>query len=218
MSASVIHFDLTQAPGLPAEWGDPSLAKRIAALRATALRGLSVDLRPYHRDHAEALRQLRNQPHNRAMLAQPEPLTTVQQSTWTDAYLDRTDDLCWTLFTPAGAFAGSTSLYDITADRAETGRLVLDEAAARLSPLLAETVLSVAWLGLQWLGLREIVARIQPANAKMITMHRRLGFTEIGPSEIRGAPYLAFALTAADFDLGPHRRLLEHWRQHHPRA
>lgn len=196
----------------PAEFAALPLPARIAHLRDAQLAGGSVVFTPYAAAYAEALRELRNLPHNQLHLAQNGPLGAEQQAAWAEAYFRRDDDLCWILLTPGGDFAGAISLYDITPAGGETGRLVLREDLARTTPMLAECELMVQWLAFGWLQLAVLRARVQPANAKMVTMHQRLGFRIAGPAEIRGVPYLALELAAADYRPEPHARVLRHWR------
>lgn len=205
-------LDVTVPSPPPPELAGLPLPARIAVLRRQSLRGISVVFRPYERAHGEALRALRNLPHNKANLAQSADITPEQQRGWEDAYFARPDDLCWTLFTPAGEFAGSVSLYDIAPALAETGRLVIREDIARATPIIAETELMIQHLAFAWLGLAHVAARIQPANAKMVTMHERLGFRVTGPDEIRGVPYLRLEIAADGFRPGPHAKVLRHWR------
>lgn len=188
------------------------LPAKIAALRQHGLRGISVRLQPYERRFGESLRTLRNQPENRAKLAQTGELTAEQQQAWEDAYFARADDLCWIVLTPSGEFSGAVALYDLTTDAAETGRLVLREEIARSTPAIAECELMMQWLAFGWLGLRRVTAQIQPTNAKMVAMHERLGFVATGPSQIRGVPYTRFEVTADHFRPEPHLRVLRHWR------
>lgn len=212
-SASTLPCDLTTRTTPPAWLAALPPAGKVAALRRHPLRGISVILHPYERGYGEALRALRNQPHNKLNLAQSADITAGQQRAWEDGYFARADDLCWVLLTPAHAFAGAVALYDITPEAAETGRLVVREEVARTSPVIAECELMVQWLAFGWLGLRRVTARIQPANQKMITMHERLGFVATGPSEIRGVPYQQFEVSAARFRPEPHVKVLAHWRQ-----
>jgi RimJ/RimL family protein N-acetyltransferase len=188
------------------------LPQKIAALRSSRLRGISVVFQPYERAYGEQLRALRNQPNNKLNLAQSSDISAEQQRAWEDGYFARSDDLCWILLTTERVFAGAVALYDITADSAETGRLVVREEVARATPMIADCELMVQWLAFQWFGLRSVRAQIQPANTKMITMHERLGFRLLGPSSIRGVPYLQFEITADNFRPGPHEKVLRHWR------
>lgn len=213
MNPATVHpLDVTVPSPAPAELVPLVLPERIGALRRMRLRGISVEFRPYAREHAEPLRQLRNQPNNKANLAQAADLTPDEQRRWEEAYFARTDDLCWALFNPAGEFTGAVALYDIAPSGAETGRLVIREDVARLSPIIAETELMVQLLAFAWLGLPRLSARIQPGNAKMVAMHERLGFAVTGPDEIRGVPYLRLEIPATAFRPGPHLKVLRHWR------
>lgn len=206
-------LDVIDRTPAPAWLASRNLPAKIAALRQSALRGISVRLQPYERRFGEELRTLRNQPDNRAKLAQADELTAAQQQAWEDAYFARKDDLCWIVQTPTGEFAGAVALYDITTDGAETGRLVLREEIARSTPAIAECELMIQWLAFGWLGLPRVTAQIQPTNAKMVAMHERLGFVVTGPSQIRGVPYLRFEVPAGRFRPEPHLRVLRHWRE-----
>lgn len=188
------------------------LPARIAHLRNARLEGSSVVFTPYEDGFAEPLRALRNLPHNQLHLAQNGPLSAEQQAAWAAAYFRRADDLCWILLTPRDEFAGAISLYDIAASGGETGRLVMREEVAQMTPMLAECELMVQWLAFGWLGLAAVRARVQPANAKMVAMHQRLGFRITGPTEIRGVPYLALEIGADEYRPEPHARVLRHWR------
>lgn len=207
-----VLLDVTVPSPAPPMLAGRDLPARIAVLRQLRLQGISVEFRPYAREHGEPLRILRNQPNNKANLAQPTDITPEQQQRWEEGYFARSDDLCWALFTSSGQFAGAVSLYDITPAAAETGRLVMREDAARLTPMIAETELMVQHLAFAWLGIQRVLARIQPGNTKMLAMHRRLGFAVTGPDEIRGVPYLRLEIDAARFAPGPQLKVLRHWR------
>lgn len=212
-SFETLPLDVALRSPAPAALAALPLVEKVAALRRCELRGITVVLRPYEFSDCEDLRLLRNQPNNQINLAQTSDLTAAQQRAWSEAYLARTDDLCWTLRTIAGEFAGAISLYDIQPRSAETGRLVLREELARSSPILAESELMMQWLAFGWLRLERVLARVQPTNAKMVTMHERLGFTITGPTAIRGIPYLQLEIAASAFRPDAHLRVLEHWRR-----
>ena len=218
MNAGVaeVALDVTLRSPAPEWLARLPLASQLAALRQTRLRGIAVTFSPYERHQGEQLRALRNQPHNKLNLAQDSDITAEQQRAWEDGYFSRPNDLCWILRSTADEFAGAVSLYDIDATAAETGRLVIREEVARSSPIIAECELMVQWLAFSWLGLPRIVARIQPANAKMIAMHQRLGFRPAGTSSIRGVPYRQFEIPAAHFHPEPHLRVLHHWKNRPP--
>jgi len=205
-------LDVIVRPPAPTALAVLPLPEKIALLRRHRLRGISVVFHPYERSYGETLRELRNLPHNKANLAQDADITPEQQRGWEDGYFARPDDLCWILLSPAGAFTGSVSLYDIGADSTETGRLVIREDAARSTPVIAETELMIQWLGFGWLGLTRIGARIQPGNSKMVVMHERLGFRVTGPSTIRGVPYLQLEIATSGFRPEPHLKVLRHWQ------
>lgn len=205
-------LDVIDRTPAPAWLAGLDLREKVAALRTRTLRGISVQLRPYDRSDGDALRALRNRPENRVKLAQAGVLTAAQQRAWEDAYFIRPDDLCWIVQTHRGDFAGAVALYDISADSAETGRLVLREEIARGTPAIAECGLMMQWLAFGWLGLRRVVAQIQPTNLKMIAMHERLGYAPIGPGCIRGVPYTRFEVLASNFRPEPHLKVLRHWR------
>src|SRR5687768_9699251 len=101
----------TPAPAWFSAW---PLPEKIAALRAHALKGISIILTPYERRLGEALRALRNQPNNRQNLAQDQEITAEKQHAWEEGYFARTDDVNWIVLTPAHEFAGAIALYDIT--------------------------------------------------------------------------------------------------------
>ena len=204
-------LDVTARTPAPATLAGAALPDRIALLRRHRVEGLTVAFQPYGREFGDSLRTLRNLPANKAGLAQAADITPEGQRAWEDGYFARTDDLCWILLLPGPhPFAGSVSLYDIGAESAETGRLVVREEAARSTPVIAECELMVQWLAFAWLGLPRITARVQPGNAKMVAMHERLGFRVTGPSEIRGVPYLRLEAGASDFRPEPHARVLRH--------
>jgi len=209
-------LDVTLRTPAPPALAAVPLDKKIGLLRQHRLRGYCVVFHPYERSFGDELRGLRNLPHNKANLAQGADLTAEQQRAWEDGYFGRTDDLCWILLTVAGAFAGSISLYDIGLDSTETGRLVVREEVARSTPIIAECELMIQWLAFAWLGLPHVGARIQPGNVKMMAMHERLGYRITGPSTIRGVAYRQLKVSAAEFRLEPHLKVLLHLRRRLP--
>lgn len=128
-------------------------------------------------------RDWRNQDHVRKWFLNSDPITPEQHRAWWERYRHRDDDFVFvieeteTLERPVG----QVSIYNIdwVAGRAEFGRLLIGDVAARgrgLARLATERVVAAA---LNDWGLREVYLEVRSANAPAITIYQSCGFREI---------------------------------------
>lgn len=174
-----------------------TVADQVLALRGAPTRGAIVDLVPYAPAHHDRVIAMRNTDRATYFLHQPAPLTHEGQSRWFEGYSARRDDVQWAICRKDGTVVGATALYNITADRsrAEKGRLVVDDAYAREAPYTLEAELLLLDHAFGTFGLAQVDTCVRHDNGVMQSINARLGFVEVGAHDIRGVPYLDYALT-----------------------
>jgi RimJ/RimL family protein N-acetyltransferase len=152
------------------------IATTVAALRATRIEGLCVNLVPYAAEHAAKVVRLRNFPDVRHFLNQSSVSTIESQAAWHASYLQRRDDIFWMIEDKVGRTLGCNRLYDISAQRLEKGSLIVDPDLARGGPFALEADLLALECAFRRLAVASVITRTMPDNLKMQSMNARLGF------------------------------------------
>lgn len=121
------------------------------------IEGQIVDLSPVAEADLSDIIRLRNHPKMMYYLNQSQELTLTSQREWYDKYLQRNNDLYWTIKDKSGLVIGTNRLYDITSDRCEQGSLMVDNNYAMTAPYAAEAIM----LSLDFELLRTLQRKLQ---------------------------------------------------------
>lgn len=165
--------------------------------------GYGVRIRPVRMSDAAFIVWLRNQDHAKGKLGDSATDVSAQER-WLADYFDRAGDFYFIAETMnEGCPIGTTSIYDLTGDTAETGRFVVSPevpAAFQISLLTYD-------LAFDRLQLKELRATSVATNRTVHSYVRKLGFrqtkTEKDGRVIGGQPVdmLHFNLSAVDWSI-----------------
>jgi diamine N-acetyltransferase len=128
----------------------------------------------------EQARLWRNRDDIRHRFVNSDIITPEAQQRWWESYRDREDDLFFVIeeteegLGPVGALA----LYDIDNRRAEFGRLMIGEDAARGRGLAKQATTAALTIAFDHLDLDEVYLKVYPDNEPAIAVYRACGFKE----------------------------------------
>ena len=150
-----------------------------------------VKLRPLLESDIEPLRLLRNR--FRCYFINNEEIATDQQKTWFARYLEKQNDIMFSICCPSMEFAGAIALYDIDfkASYAEFGRIVVSEGAPKQTGTYAIEALLL--FARDVLHLTHISCSVLSGNIRAKTIYERLGFLKL--SEVEGLVYYQIDLS-----------------------
>ena len=104
------------------------IAELIEEYRQRDIEGRIINLSPVMEDDLPSIVRMRNALKMMYYFNQTEELTLSSQKKWYYKYLQRNDDLYWTIKDKKGNVIGANRLYDILPDRCEQGSLMIDSA------------------------------------------------------------------------------------------
>lgn len=158
------------------------------------IEGQIVDLSPVAEADLSDIIRLRNHPKMMYYLNQSQELTLTSQREWYDKYLQRNNDLYWTIKDKSGLVIGTNRLYDITSDRCEQGSLMVDNNYAMTAPYAAEAIMLSLDFAFDVLRMHAIINENRYDNKNMNSISRRFGFKFIRKTNIRGISYNYYEL------------------------
>ena len=134
----------------------------------------------------ERLRCWRNRDHIRKWFVHSAPIEPDQQRAWWDAYRSRPDDYMFVIEDVAEGLGavGAAALYNIDCERnrAEYGRMMIGESAARGRGLARTATRLVIEFAFDHLGLGEVYLEVFSDNDPAVAIYRSCGFEETGRS------------------------------------
>jgi len=146
----------------------------------------SCRLRLLEESDIERLRCWRNQYHILKWFIHSEPIEPDQQRAWWNAYRLRDDDYMFVIEEVAEGLGpvGAAALYHIDCERkrAEYGRLMIGESAARGRGLARTATELVIEFTFNQLGLSEVYLEVFSDNEPAVALYRGCGFEETGRS------------------------------------
>lgn len=136
--------------------------------------GFGIRIRPVRMDDAAFIVWLRHQEHTRGMVGDSAPDVPAQEQ-WLGNYFERDGDYYFIAETLSGVPVGTTSIYDVSGDMAETGRFVVcpDVPAAFPISLLTYD------LAFERMKLRALRATSVAGNRPVHSYVRKLGFQPV---------------------------------------
>ena len=141
-----------------------------------------ITLRPVEERDIESLRVWRNDAANARYIRKLPHITSEMQKAWFEKYLKDEDHIMFAA-ERAGELIGSASLYDIEADDAEFGKILIGNPAARgKGCALAVTSLCLR-AGFENLGLPRLHASVHTRNLPALKTYVRVGFLIDGTAQ-----------------------------------
>jgi RimJ/RimL family protein N-acetyltransferase len=136
--------------------------------------GFGIRIRPVRMDDAAFIVWLRHQEHARGRLG--DSATDVAgQERWLSAYFERAGDYYFIAETLNGLPVGTTSIYGLSGDTAETGRFVTCPDVPAAFPI---SILTYD-LAFERLKLKELRATSVASNRTVHSYVRKLGFRQV---------------------------------------
>ena len=89
------------------------IADIVRMYRERRIEGDFVDLVPFTLVDADNVVAMRNREKNRHFLNQTCIITTASQARWYKSYLERFDDIYWSIYNKQNQFIGTVRIYDI---------------------------------------------------------------------------------------------------------
>ncbi|MEZ9525449.1 UDP-4-amino-4,6-dideoxy-N-acetyl-beta-L-altrosamine N-acetyltransferase [Enterovibrio norvegicus] len=158
----------------------------------------TVSLRAMTKDDLDEVRQWRNAPETREKMFTTHEIKPDEHAVWFER-VQRDDMKRFYVVSIEGADIGMVSFTDINQEnrRAEWGFYKAPNAPAGVGFVMLHAALNHAF---DTLGLKQVDSRVLTINPKVLHLHNKLGFTQIGeaiaydPDE-NAIPYVDFALT-----------------------
>ena len=146
-----------------------------------------VRLRPLTRDDLPLTLAWRNHDGIRKWFFRDNKLTMLQHTGWFESYLERDNDFVFVIEETAELRrpVGQVALYQIdwVARRAEYGRLIIGDQAARGRGIAQQATRLLLDYGVQTLGLDEIYLEVFAHNVPALAVYRSCGFIITGHHE-----------------------------------
>lgn len=133
-----------------------------------------LQLRPMLMEHIEDMRILRNK--FRYCFVNSNEISAEEQKNWYTIYLHTENDYMFSIFFQE-KWIGAVSLYHVTPQSAEFGRLVLDSVKAGQHGLGVTAVCAACKIGFSQLSLSEIYLDVYEDNLTAVKTYEKAGFT-----------------------------------------
>ncbi|PML80972.1 UDP-4-amino-4,6-dideoxy-N-acetyl-beta-L-altrosamine N-acetyltransferase [Enterovibrio norvegicus] len=158
----------------------------------------AVSLRPMTKDDLDVVRQWRNAPETREKMFTTHEIKPDEHAVWFER-VQRDNTKRFYVVSIEGADIGMVSFTDINQDSgcAEWGFYKAPNAPAGIGLVMLHAALNHAF---DTLSLKQVTSRVLTINPKVLHLHNKLGFTQIGEaiaydSYENAIPYVDFALT-----------------------
>ncbi|MEZ8080013.1 UDP-4-amino-4,6-dideoxy-N-acetyl-beta-L-altrosamine N-acetyltransferase [Enterovibrio norvegicus] len=158
----------------------------------------TVSLRPMTKTDLDVVRQWRNAPETREKMFTTHEIKPDEHAVWFER-VQRDNTKRFYVVNLEGKDIGMVSFTDINQDsgRAEWGFYKAPNAPAGIGLVMLHAALNHAF---DTLGLKQVDSRVLAINPKVLHLHNKLGFTQLGEaiaydSDENAIPYVDFALT-----------------------
>ncbi len=183
----------------------------VAEFRQKNICGKIIDLSPVTEKALPEIVRLRNTPKMIYYFNQAGEITLESQLEWYKKYLQRKDDLYWTICTKDGKIIGTNRLYDITPEKCEQGSLMVNENFSMTAPYAAEAIMLSLDFAFEVLGVNSIINDNRHDNKNMNSITRRFGFTFLREIEIRGVAYKYYELYKQNYKKSAVEEIIQLW-------
>lgn len=140
-----------------------------------------IVLKSLDREDSERYRILRNREENRKCFFTNTEISKEDQGKWFTQYYENQDEYMFSIYERnSGKYLGAVALYHIdhASERAEVGRLIVDQSMARGKGYGQEAVCCVIEWGKENLGIKTFYAQIYIDNFPSIKTFLKCGFLE----------------------------------------
>ena len=140
-----------------------------------------IILKPMSEVDSEKYRKFRNNPEVRKWFVYSEPISEAAQKKWYLNYLDKTDEVMFSVFDRNEVFIGGCSIYEIDFAKreAEFGRIIIDKASVQTTGTGVKVVDAIKSIAKEQMNLRRLYLSVYTDNVAAIKTYMRCGFTEI---------------------------------------
>ena len=168
----------------------------IREYRNKVLKGKFIDLVPLSEKDMENVVELRNKEKNRYFLNQTYTLTVEGQLRWYQTYLERDNDIYWSIYSKAGQFVGTVRIYDIDEEKdlCTQGSFIIDEEFAEEAPYAIEAELLSLDFVFDVLHIGNVINEDRADNKVMNNLTRKLGFVFQDDTVVNGVDYKYYLL------------------------
>lgn len=185
----------------------------VAEYRQKTLVGKIIDMSPVTEEDLPSIVRMRNDPKMMYYLNQSQEITLDSQRLWFQQYIQRSDDLYWTIKDKSGLVVGTNRLYDITLDKCDQGSLMIDTAYSRTAPFAIEAIMLSLDFAFEILGVQTIVNEDRHDNNNMNSLSRRFGFKFLRETDIRGVAYNYYELQKESYKRSDIAEVLQMWME-----
>ena len=138
-----------------------------------------VILKPFTVADCEKMRNLRNR--NRKWFVYSKEICMEDQKVWFEEYQRSSNNVMFSVFhKKSGLWIGAVSLYNIYAQQAEFGRLLIDKDVVNEKKLGLDTTICACQIGFGQLNLLCIKLEVFTNNIAAIRTYENSGFIRIG--------------------------------------
>ncbi|MBQ9135775.1 MAG: GNAT family N-acetyltransferase [Lachnospiraceae bacterium] len=168
----------------------------IREYRNKVLKGKCIDLVPLSEKDMENVVELRNKEKNRYFLNQTYTLTVEGQLRWYQTYLERDNDIYWSIYSKAGQFVGTVRIYDIDEEKdlCTQGSFIIDDEFAEEAPYAIEAELLSLDFVFDVLHIGNVINEDRADNKVMNNLTRKLGFVFQNDTVVNGVDYKYYLL------------------------
>ena len=188
----------------------------VSKYRNKRIDGVCISLVPLSEDELPALVELRNKPRSMYYLNQQHTITLEDQKAWYAGYLDRDNDMYWSVHDENDGFIGVVRIYDIDPDKdtCEHGSFIIAEEATGGAPYGVEAFMLSLDFAFYTLGASNVVNDTRIDNKNMNNLSRKTGFKLIKDNVINGVHYNLCNLTAKDYEKNRLRlaKAIDYWK------
>ncbi len=179
--------------------------------RKKYIEGQLVDLSPITEKDLVDIVRLRNHPKMMYCFNQSHELTLSEQMLWYQKYLQRDDDLYWSIKDKHDNIIGTNRIYGITYDKCKQGSLMIDTAYAMTAPYAAEAIMLSLDFAFDVLGINIVINEDRHDNKNMNSISRFLGFQLLRITDIRGVAYNYYELYKENYNREAVEELIRLW-------
>lgn len=181
------------------------------------IEGVCLDLVPLSATFSEDIAALRNREENRYNLNQDYELTKEMQDAWTEAYLDRDDDLYWCLVRKDGQFLGTIRLYEIKEDEktCRQGSFMVDKDYAAEGPYALEAIILTLDFAFEKLLCGLVYNDDRCDNKVMNNLSKKFGFSFVEEISVKGVPYNLYSVAPDAYEKKREKikPLIDYWKE-----
>lgn len=185
--------------------------------REKRIEGDFVDLVPFTLVDADNVVAIRNREKNRYFLNQTCIITTASQARWHQSYLERFDDIYWSIYNKQNQFIGTVRIYDINEEKdiCNQGSFIIDDDYAEGGLHAVEVEILTLDFVFDVLKIGNVINEDRADNKVMNSLTKKLGFKFVEDVKIGGVDYKYYLLSAEDYKNKREilTKIIAYWKQ-----